>query len=43
MPDILDGTVDPGRVFDSTITLDEVPAGYSEMASRQVLKAFVRL
>ena len=33
MPGILDGTLQPGRVFDRTIGLDEVPDGYRAMAS----------
>ncbi|MGW0899464.1 zinc-binding dehydrogenase, partial [Streptomyces goshikiensis] len=28
LPDVLDGTVEPGRVFDRTVGLDDVPAGY---------------
>jgi hypothetical protein len=28
LPDILEGRVQPGSVFDRTVTLDEVPAGY---------------
>ncbi len=28
MPDVLDGTIEPGRVFDRTIGLDETPDGY---------------
>lgn len=28
----------PGRVFDRTTTLDDVPAGYAEMDTREVLK-----
>jgi len=42
MPAILDGTIEPGRVFDRTVSLDEVPGGYQSMASRQTLKALVR-
>jgi threonine dehydrogenase-like Zn-dependent dehydrogenase len=42
MPDILDGTIQPGRVFDSTVTLDEVPGGYRAMASREALKVLIR-
>ena len=38
MPDILDGTIEPGRVFDRTIGLDEVPDGYRAMADRKALK-----
>ncbi len=43
MPDILDGTVEPGRVFDRTIGLDEVPDGYRSMAERESLKVLIAL
>ena len=42
LPDVLDGTVQPGRVFDRTISLDETPDGYRAMASREVLKVLIR-
>lgn len=42
LPDILDGTIQPGRVFDSTISLDDVPNGYQAMADRKALKVLVR-
>lgn len=42
LPDVLDGTVNPGRVFDSVISLDEVPAGYRAMDERTALKVLVR-
>jgi threonine dehydrogenase-like Zn-dependent dehydrogenase len=42
LPDILDGRVEPGRVFDWTIGLDEVPAGYRAMADRTALKVLIR-
>jgi threonine dehydrogenase-like Zn-dependent dehydrogenase len=42
MPDILDGKVQPGRVFDRTIGLDEVPDGYRAMDERRALKVLVR-
>jgi threonine dehydrogenase-like Zn-dependent dehydrogenase len=42
LPDILDGTTDPGRVFDATATLDGVPAGYRDMADRKTLKVLIR-
>jgi threonine dehydrogenase-like Zn-dependent dehydrogenase len=42
MPDILDGTVEPGRVFDRTIGLDETPDGYRAMDRREALKVLVR-
>jgi len=42
MPDILAGRVDPGRVFDREVTLDQAPQGYQEMDSRRALKVLVR-
>ncbi|MFD3552069.1 zinc-dependent alcohol dehydrogenase family protein [Streptomyces goshikiensis] len=42
LPDVLDGTVEPGRVFDRTVGLDDVPAGYQAMADRQALKVLIR-
>jgi threonine dehydrogenase-like Zn-dependent dehydrogenase len=42
MPDILDGRVKPGRVFDCAIPLDETPDGYRAMASREALKVLIR-
>ncbi|KQP25354.1 MULTISPECIES: alcohol dehydrogenase catalytic domain-containing protein [unclassified Aeromicrobium] len=41
MPDILDGTIEPGRVFDTTTDLDGVPDGYRAMADRRSLKVLV--
>jgi threonine dehydrogenase-like Zn-dependent dehydrogenase len=41
MPDILDGTIEPGKVFDSTVDLDGVPGGYRAMAAREALKVLV--
>ena len=32
LPGILDGTVEPGRVLDTIVSLDEAPAGYRAMA-----------
>lgn len=34
LPDVLDGRVEPGRVFDRTVGLDDVPDGYRAMADR---------
>jgi threonine dehydrogenase-like Zn-dependent dehydrogenase len=42
LPDILDGTIEPGRVFDRTVTLDDVPDGYRAMAGREALKVLVQ-
>jgi threonine dehydrogenase-like Zn-dependent dehydrogenase len=41
MPDILDGTIEPGKVFDTTTDLDGVPAGYQDMADRESLKVLI--
>ena len=43
MPDILDGSIEPGRVFDRTVSLDEVPEGYAAMARREALKVLIRV
>jgi threonine dehydrogenase-like Zn-dependent dehydrogenase len=43
MPDGLDGTIQPGRVFDRTVSLEEVPDGYRAMAGREALKVLIRL
>jgi threonine dehydrogenase-like Zn-dependent dehydrogenase len=42
LPDILDGTVDPGRVFDHTVGFDGVPDGYRAMADRTALKVLIQ-
>jgi threonine dehydrogenase-like Zn-dependent dehydrogenase len=42
MPDILDGTIEPGKVFDATTGLDGVPAGYQDMADRKSLKVLIK-
>ena len=41
LPHVLDGTVDPGKVFDRTVGLDGVPDGYRAMADRESLKVLV--
>ncbi len=42
LPDVLEGKIEPGRVFDSEIGLDEVPDGYRSMNERQSLKVLVK-
>jgi threonine dehydrogenase-like Zn-dependent dehydrogenase len=42
LPDILEGRIQPGRVFDRTIGLEEVPDGYRAMNEREALKIMVR-
>jgi threonine dehydrogenase-like Zn-dependent dehydrogenase len=41
LPDVLDGTVQPGKVFDRTVRLDDVPQGYTEMDDRPALKVLI--
>ena len=43
MPDVLDGTIEPGRVFDRVIGLDEVPDGYRAMNDRESIKVMIDL
>jgi len=38
LPDVLEGRIEPGRVFDRTGPLDDVPTGYRAMNDRDVLK-----
>jgi threonine dehydrogenase-like Zn-dependent dehydrogenase len=42
MPDVLDGTIQPGKVFDRAVGLDGVPDGYRAMAGREALKVIVQ-
>jgi threonine dehydrogenase-like Zn-dependent dehydrogenase len=42
LPDVLEGRIDPGRVFDRTVGLDGVPEGYRAMAGREAIKVMVR-
>ncbi|WP_328897708.1 hypothetical protein [Streptomyces sp. NBC_00236] len=42
MPDILNGTIEPGQVFNATTDLDGVPVGYQDMADRKSLKVLVK-
>lgn len=42
MPHILDGEIHPGRVFDRTVGLEDVPEGYRLMNDREALKVLVR-
>jgi threonine dehydrogenase-like Zn-dependent dehydrogenase len=41
LPDILEGKIEPGRVFDRIVNLDEVPAGYRAMNQRAAIKVMV--
>jgi threonine dehydrogenase-like Zn-dependent dehydrogenase len=41
LPDVLEGRIEPGRVFDRAATLDEVPDGYRAMNEREAIKVMV--
>ncbi len=41
LPDVLAGRIEPGRVFDRTVRLDEVPDGYRAMNDREAIKVLV--
>lgn len=42
MPDVLNGSINPGRVFDLEVSLDNIAEGYAAMAARTHIKALVR-
>ncbi|MDT5077860.1 MAG: hypothetical protein QOJ80_2497 [Mycobacterium sp.] len=42
LPDILNGSIEPGKVFDRTIGFDDVPDGYRAMADRKALKVLIQ-
>ncbi|MYQ80238.1 MULTISPECIES: zinc-dependent alcohol dehydrogenase family protein [unclassified Streptomyces] len=41
LPDVLDGTIDPSPVFDLSVGLEDVPAGYKAMDGRTALKVLI--
>jgi threonine dehydrogenase-like Zn-dependent dehydrogenase len=41
LPDVLEGRIEPGRVFDRTVDLDGVPDGYRAMNERESIKVLV--
>jgi threonine dehydrogenase-like Zn-dependent dehydrogenase len=43
LPDVLDGSIEPGRVFDRVTDLDGVPDGYRAMNDRQSIKVMIEL
>jgi threonine dehydrogenase-like Zn-dependent dehydrogenase len=42
LPDVVEGRIEPGRVFDRVGSLDEVPDGYRAMNEREALKVMVK-
>jgi len=41
LPDVLEGRIEPGRVFDRVASLDEVPDGYRAMNERESIKVLI--
>jgi threonine dehydrogenase-like Zn-dependent dehydrogenase len=41
LPDVLEGRIEPGRVFDRSTDLDGVPDGYRAMNDREALKVLI--
>ncbi len=42
LPDVLEGRIEPGRVFDSVVGLDDVPEGYKAMNDRTAIKVMIK-
>lgn len=42
LPDVLEGRIDPGRVFDRVVGINEVPEGYRAMDKREAIKVMVK-
>ncbi|MCL6439892.1 MAG: zinc-binding dehydrogenase, partial [Thermoleophilum sp.] len=42
LPDVLDRRIEPGRVFDRVLPLDQVPDGYRAMNAREAIKVMVQ-
>ena len=42
LPDVLEGRIEPDRVFDSVLGLDEVVAGYRAMDERKSIKVMLK-
>jgi threonine dehydrogenase-like Zn-dependent dehydrogenase len=42
LPDVLEGRIEPGLVFDRTVCLNDVPVGYQAMNRRESIKVMVQ-
>jgi threonine dehydrogenase-like Zn-dependent dehydrogenase len=42
LPDVLDGTIEPGRVFDRSVPLAETPDAYRAMDEREAIKVLIQ-
>ena len=41
LPDVLEGRIEPGRVFDFVGSIDKVPDGYRAMDDRSAIKVMI--
>ena len=41
LPDVLEGRIEPGRVFDRVTNIDGVPDGYRAMNEREAIKVMI--
>jgi threonine dehydrogenase-like Zn-dependent dehydrogenase len=42
LPDVLEGRIEPGPVFDRVVGLEDVPGGYRAMNDRESIKVMVK-
>ena len=42
LPSVLEGSVNPGKVFDRTVPLEDTPQGYAAMDAREALKVMIK-
>jgi threonine dehydrogenase-like Zn-dependent dehydrogenase len=42
LPDVMEGRIEPGRVFDRVISLEAVPEGYRAMNDRESIKVMIK-
>ena len=42
LPDVLEGRIQPGRVFDRVTNIDGVPDGYRAMNDREAIKVMIK-
>ena len=43
MPDVMEGRIQPGRVFDLVTNLSGVPEGYRAMNDRRAIKVLIEV
>ena len=42
LPAVLDDSVNPGKVFDRTVSIEDTPQGYAAMDAREALKVMIK-